>query len=104
MASETPKPIHTLVLDAAPLITNTPPISTLLLQSSELYTVPQVLAEIRDAAARSRLETTVLPFLKLRTPRPASVKAVTDFARRTGDLEVLSRPDVLVLALSYELE
>lgn len=32
------------------------------------------------------------------------MKAVTDFARRTGDLEVLSRPDVLVLALSYELE
>ncbi|ELR03615.1 Nin1 binding protein [Pseudogymnoascus destructans] len=104
MATETPKPMHTLVLDAAPIITNTPPISTLLAQSSELYTVPHVLSEIRDVAARYRLETTLLPFLKLRTPRPASVKAVTDFARRTGDLEVLSKPDVLVLALSYELE
>ncbi|KAL5350498.1 20S-pre-rRNA D-site endonuclease nob1 [Pseudogymnoascus australis] len=89
MATETPKPIHTLVLDAAPIITNTPSLSTLLAQSTELYTVPHVLAEIRDVAARSRLETTLLPFLKLRTPRPASVKAVTDFARRTGDLEVL---------------
>ncbi|KFY19976.1 hypothetical protein V493_07780 [Pseudogymnoascus sp. VKM F-4281 (FW-2241)] len=104
MATETPKPIHSLVLDAAPIITNTPPISTLLTQATTLYTVPHVLAEIRDVAARSRLETTLLPFLTLRTPRPASVKAVTDFARRTGDLEVLSRPDVLVLALSYELE
>ncbi|OBT81844.1 hypothetical protein VE02_09703 [Pseudogymnoascus sp. 03VT05] len=104
MATETPKPIHTLVLDAAPIITNTPPISTLLAQSTELYTVPHVLAEIRDVAARARLETTLLPFLKLRTPRPASIKAVSDFARRTGDLEVLSKPDVLVLALSYELE
>ncbi|KFY59839.1 hypothetical protein V497_04050 [Pseudogymnoascus sp. VKM F-4516 (FW-969)] len=104
MATPAPKLTHTLVLDAAPIITNTPPISTLLSQSEELYTVPQVLDEIRDVAARSRMETTLLPFLKLRTPRPASVKAVTDFARRTGDLEVLSRPDVLVLALSYELE
>ncbi|OBT41741.1 hypothetical protein VE00_07978 [Pseudogymnoascus sp. WSF 3629] len=104
MATETPKPIYAIVLDAAPIITNTPPISTLLTQATELYTVPHVLAEIRDVAARSRLETTLLPFLKLRTPRPASIKAVTDFARRTGDLEVLSKPDVLVLALSYELE
>ncbi|OBT50813.1 hypothetical protein VE04_08700, partial [Pseudogymnoascus sp. 24MN13] len=52
MATETPKPIHAIVLDAAPIITNTPPISTLLTQATELYSVPQgVLAEIGDVAA-----------------------------------------------------
>lgn len=44
------------------------------------------------------------PFLKLRTPRPDSVKFVTDFARRTGDLQVLSKPDIHLLALTYDLE
>lgn len=32
------------------------------------------------------------------------MKIISDFARRTGDLEVLSRPDVHLMALAYELE
>ncbi|KAI3335784.1 Nin one binding Zn-ribbon like-domain-containing protein [Ustulina deusta] len=98
------KPIHALILDAGPLIKNDPPVSTLLAQAHELYTLPSVVSEIRDAATRSRVETTLLPFLKLRSPRPASIKFVTDFARRTGDLEVLSKPDIHLMALAYELE
>ncbi|KAI0115689.1 Nin one binding Zn-ribbon like-domain-containing protein [Nemania sp. FL0031] len=98
------KPIHALILDAGPLIKNDPPVSTLLAQAHELYTLPSVVSEIRDAATRSRVETTLLPFLKLRSPRPASIKFITDFARRTGDLEVLSRPDIHLMALAYELE
>ncbi|KAI0513254.1 Nin one binding Zn-ribbon like-domain-containing protein [Xylaria bambusicola] len=104
-AETTPsKPIHALILDAGPLIKNDPPVSTLLAQANELYTLPSVVSEIRDAATRSRVETTLLPFLKLRSPRPASIKFVTDFARRTGDLEVLSKPDIHLMALAYELE
>ncbi|KAI1505738.1 Nin one binding Zn-ribbon like-domain-containing protein [Biscogniauxia marginata] len=103
-ATTPPKPIHTLVLDTGPLIKNDPPVSTLLAQAHELYTLPSVISEIRDAATRTRVETTLLPFLKLRSPRPESVKFVTDFARRTGDLEVLSRPDLHLIALTYELE
>lgn len=98
------KPIHTLILDTGPLIKNDPPVSTLLAQAEELYTLPSVLPEIRDAATRARVETQLLPFLKLRSPKPESVKFVTDFARRTGDLEVLSRPDLHLIALAYELE
>ncbi|KAI1814526.1 D-site 20S pre-rRNA nuclease [Poronia punctata] len=101
---ETLKPIHTLILDAGPLIKNDPPVSTLLAQANELYTIPSVISEIRDPATRSRVETTLLPFVKLRSPRPASIKFVTDFARRTGDLEVLSKPDIHLMALAYELE
>jgi RNA-binding protein NOB1 len=104
MSTNTMKPLHSLVLDAGPIIKNDPSVSTLLSQAEELYTIPAVIDEIRDAAARSRVETTLLPFLKLRTPKPTSIKVITDFARRTGDLEVLSRPDVHVLALAYELE
>ncbi|KAI1762430.1 D-site 20S pre-rRNA nuclease [Hypoxylon sp. FL1150] len=98
------KPIHSLVVDTGPLIKNDPAVSTLLAQAHELYTLPSVISEIRDAATKARVETTLLPFLKLRSPKPESVKFVTDFARRTGDLEVLSRPDVHLIALTYELE
>lgn len=98
------KPVHTIVLDAGPLITNTPSISTLLASSERLITLPGVLAEIRDETARARVETTVKPFLQLREPKPSSVKFIVDFARRTGDLAVLSKVDLGVLALTYELE
>ncbi|KAK5162903.1 20S-pre-rRNA D-site endonuclease nob1 [Saxophila tyrrhenica] len=101
---EEPKPIHTLVLDTGSIIKNEPSVSTMLKQSENLITVPEILTEIRDAPTRSRVETTLKPFLTLRSPTPSSVKFVTDFARRTGDLAVLSRPDILIIALAYELE
>ncbi|KAL8288894.1 hypothetical protein RB597_000804 [Gaeumannomyces tritici] len=103
-ASTPPKPIHSLVLDTGPLIKGDPAISTLIAQAEELYTIPAVLDEIKDEQTRSRINTTLLPFLKLRSPRPGSIKFVSDFARRTGDLEVLSRPDIHLIALTYELE
>ncbi|KAK4992121.1 20S-pre-rRNA D-site endonuclease nob1 [Elasticomyces elasticus] len=100
----TQKPIHTIVLDAGGIIKNEPPVSTLLAQSEELVTTPAIISEIRDAATRSRVEATLQPFLTLRQPGPASIKTVTEFARRTGDLAVLSKPDVQIIALAYELE
>lgn len=98
------KPIHSLVLDTGPLIKNDPSVSALLSQAEKLYLIPSVIPEIRDPATRTRVETTLLPFVTVRAPGPASIKFVTDFARRTGDLAVLSRPDIEVIALGYELE
>lgn len=98
------KPVHTIVLDAGPILRNDPVISTLLTMCEELVTVPSVLAEIKDQNARSRLELSWRPFLSLKTPTPGSVKVITEFARKTGDLAVLSKPDVQVLALAYEIE
>ncbi|KUI54721.1 20S-pre-rRNA D-site endonuclease nob1 [Cytospora mali] len=98
------KRIYSLVVDTGPLIKNEPALSTLLAQAEEIYTIPSVLSEIKDEATRSRVHTTLLPFLKLRSPRPASIKFITDFSRRTGDLEVMSKPDIHLLALCYELE
>lgn len=100
----THKAVHTIVLDAGPLLTNEPTISTLTSQCENLLTVPSVLSEIRDKNARSRIETTLLPFLTIRSPSEKSLRFVTDFSRKTGDLAVLSRTDLLCLALTYELE
>jgi RNA-binding protein NOB1 len=98
------KSVHCIVLDASPLLLNQPSISSLLATAEDLYTVPAVIAEIRDPQARNRLETTVLPFLKVRSPSPVSIQTVSEFARKTGDFAVLSGPDLQVLALAYELE
>ncbi|KAI9807239.1 MAG: hypothetical protein M1825_005957 [Sarcosagium campestre] len=98
------KPVHTLVLDAGPIIRNEPVTSSLLTHAENLITVPSVIREIRDVATRSRLETSLLPFLTLRTPKSNSLRVVADFARKSGDYEVLSAPDLQILALAYEIE
>ncbi|KAL2040629.1 hypothetical protein N7G274_006608 [Stereocaulon virgatum] len=102
--TSTQKPVHTLVLDAGPILKNDPAVSILIAKCESLVTVPSVLSEIRDVNARSRVETLLRPFLTVRTPKPESIEFVTEFSRRTGDLSVLSRPDIQVLALAYELE
>lgn len=98
------KPVHTLVLDAGPLIRNAPPVSTLLAQSHSLVTTPTVISEIRDPSARARIETLYIPFLTQRSPKPESLRFVSEFARKTGDRAVLSRTDLEIIALAYEVE
>jgi RNA-binding protein NOB1 len=98
------KPIHTIVLDSSPLLLNTPSLSTLLAKSHALVTTPSIVSEIRDPAARSRIENLYLPFVTLRKPKPESVKFVREFAGKTGDAAVLSHTDIEVLALAYDLE
>jgi RNA-binding protein NOB1 len=98
------KPIHTIILDSSPLLLNTPTLSTLLSQSHVLVTTKSVISEIRDPEARSRVENLYLPFLKLQSPKPESIKHVKEFARKTGDAAVLSATDTGVLALAYDLE
>ncbi|KAK7705352.1 20S-pre-rRNA D-site endonuclease nob1 [Botryosphaeria dothidea] len=102
MASE--KPINSLVIDAGPIIKNSPPVSTLIAQSETIFTIPAVISEIRDEVTRARVETTLLPFLTQRNPHPDTVKIVQDFARRTGDLAVLSKTDIQLIALARDLE
>ncbi|EOA84164.1 uncharacterized protein SETTUDRAFT_119226, partial [Exserohilum turcica Et28A] len=97
------KPIHSLILDTGPLIKNAVSISTLINSAEELITTPAILSEIRDEATRSRVQTTLVPFLKIRNPSPASYDAVIVFSKKTGDYEVLSRQDLGILALAYEV-
>ncbi|KAI9892465.1 MAG: Nin1 binding protein [Vezdaea aestivalis] len=101
---ENQQTLSAVVLDTGPLLKNEPSISSLQRQFKTIFTLPSVLEEVRDAASKSRIETTILPFLQLREPVSASIKVVAEFARKTGDFEVLSKTDIHVLALAYELE
>jgi RNA-binding protein NOB1 len=104
MATDAPqKPIHSLILDTGPLIKNAVAISTIINSAEEIFTTPAIISEIRDAATRSRVETTLMPFLKVRNPSPASYDAVVAFSKKTGDFSVLSRQDLGILALAYEV-
>ena len=98
------KTVHTIVLDAGPIIRNDPSVSSLLSEAEVLVTIPEVITEIRDASTRARVTSTLIPFLTLRNPAPESLKFAKDFARQTGDLSVLSNPDIRLIALAHEIE
>ncbi|NXO93170.1 NOB1 protein, partial [Certhia brachydactyla] len=67
------------------------------------YTVPEVLAEIRDRPARRRLA--ALPCeLRVRRPPPELLRLVTEFSKKTGDYPSLSAADLQVLALTCQLQ
>lgn len=92
------------MLDAGPILQNNPAVSTLLSKSEILATTPSVTTEIKDVNARNLFDNTLRPFLQIKTPSSLSIEFVTDFARKTGDLAVLSKTDVEIIALAYELD
>lgn len=104
MTTNIVKLVHSLIIDTGPIIKNTPSIPTLLSIAEAVYTIPSVIQEIRDESTRLRLENSLIPLIIVRSPRPVSVKAIQDFARKTGDLETLSWTDINLMALAYELE
>ncbi|XP_074142196.1 RNA-binding protein NOB1 [Sminthopsis crassicaudata] len=68
-----------------------------------IYTIREVVTEIRDKATRRRLA--VLPYeLHFKEPFPEYVRLVTEFSKKTGDYPSLSATDIQVLALTYQLE
>ncbi|KAI4978860.1 hypothetical protein ZWY2020_015613 [Hordeum vulgare] len=71
--------------------------------AGRLVTVPEVLDEVRDAAARRRLALLPAP-VETVEPAPEFVKRVVKFARETGDLQTLSDVDMKIIALAYMLE
>merc|ERR1712183_511238 len=69
----------------------------------KVFTVREVVGEIRDSATKQRLA--VLPYeLNFRTPSAESLQVVTEFSKKTGDYKSLSAVDLRVLALTYQLE
>lgn len=95
--------IDTLILDAGALIMRAP----LAGLASEYYIPPQVIDELKHASGREYLASLRLNpdfVLHVVQPSPASMVAVSDFARQTGDIAVLSRQDLEVIALTYERE
>ena len=98
METTTPTLQH-LVVDAGPIIKG----ERLEKLAVNFWTVPEVIAEIRDSKSRERLQN--LPYeLKTLEPDAKSMKAVTDFAKKTGDLQAISFNDLKVIALTYMLE
>ena len=96
-----PNPLEYLVVDAGAIIKgqgfNFPNLSR------TMCTVPEVLAEIRDSKSRLLLES--LPFqIEVKTPSEKSMKAVGDFAKKTGDFATLSLTDLKLIALLHMLE
>jgi len=70
--------------------------------ADEFWTVKEVVAEVRDKRARNALK--ALPFeLQTREPSEEALAAVVAFAKKTGDLSVLSKPDIRIVALTYML-
>ena len=98
------KHAHILILDAGPILRNDPSISTLQAKCDQLYTTSAIVSEIRDPVAKSRFESTYLPFLRIRDPKSHSITIITEYSRKTADLAALSRGDIGILALAYELE
>lgn len=88
-----------LVLDSGPLILNSIPFHL----TRQICTVPEVLAELKDAVTRDRLTRLPLP-LRIRSPSSQALQMVRDFARATGDLASLSGADLKVVALTLTLE
>ncbi|XP_002413180.2 RNA-binding protein NOB1 [Ixodes scapularis] len=91
--------VEHLVVDAGGFIKNT----ALHEVGRRIYTLPEVISEIKDNATKQRLQ--VLPYeIQYRVPPPEIIKIVTDFSKQTGDYPSLSAVDIKVLALTYLLE
>lgn len=67
-----------------------------------IYTIEDVVAEIRDKATRQRLS--VLPYkIQYKTPSQKSLEKVIEVAKKSGDYASLSSTDLKVIALTYDL-
>ncbi|CAL8119047.1 unnamed protein product [Orchesella dallaii] len=90
--------IEHLVVDANAFLKTLP----LQEMGENIYTVPEVVAEIRDSAVRQRLQ--VLPYeLQFKEPLPENIQFITKFSKATGDYPSLSAVDIRLMALAYQL-
>ncbi|KDQ08842.1 hypothetical protein BOTBODRAFT_179478 [Botryobasidium botryosum FD-172 SS1] len=102
-SSSAPPRIRTLVLDAGPLLSLAP----LRGLAQKYVTTPHVVNELKDKRARDHFEQLSLTEgveVQVRSPDALSLAKVTQFARQSGDIAVLSQPDMHVLALAYGLD
>lgn len=93
--------VQNLVLDAGPLITQ--PATQLQQFADNFYTTPGVYNELKDETVRNQLIVWG-DKLQVRQPKKASIEAVVNFAKLTGDSTVLSQNDLHIIALGYEID
>ncbi|XP_018013654.1 RNA-binding protein NOB1 isoform X2 [Hyalella azteca] len=87
-----------LVVDSGAFIQKQP----LWEHAEELYTVPEVLAEIKDKQTSQFIESFPVK-VNFCQPQPASLKFISTFSKKSGDFHVLSLTDLKLLALTHEL-
>ena len=68
------------------------------------YTIPEVIDEIRLGRQARNLDMLLEASLRVMSPNDAALKTIEETASKTHDLESLSRTDIGVLALAYQLE
>ena len=101
MSSSSDENIHHVILDSGGIIKGQTQSYHKL--GAKFWTVAEVLNEVRDQKARERLD--MLPVdLEVRTPSDKAMRAVSSFAKQTGDFAALSLVDLKVMALAYDLE
>ena len=69
----------------------------------ECYTTPAVIAEVKTQSAQMRLALLEEQGLRVHAPGAAALAQVSEAARKSGDLTVLSKTDAGILALAAEL-
>jgi len=88
--------------DAIPSSTHDSFHTKLLSKELQLYTIQEVIEEIRDMKARERLNS-LKEFLTIRSPSEFGMSKVIEFSKKTGDFASLSKTDLKVLGLSVTL-
>lgn len=92
----------TLVLDASAFFAGGEGLLAALGPDDRLLTAPSAADEVRDAAARCRLELALERGLRVLAPSAASLEAVESAAVAAGDADRLSSTDRDLLALAHE--
>lgn len=92
------KRVRHLVVDSSAFIRQAP----LHLLTDTVYTVEDVVKEIRDLKTRESLNV-VLYKLNFKEPSTEATRFVTNYAKKTGDFASLSAVDMRLLALTYQL-
>ncbi|KAI9468346.1 Nin one binding Zn-ribbon like-domain-containing protein [Coemansia mojavensis] len=99
--SSSQKAVETLVLDTNLFIKGLP-VSHI---SNRFVTVPDVVHELRSRASKDRYKEFELKYgMELIEPDGESIRAVGNFAKKTGDFASLAVADIKVIALAFMLE
>ena len=71
-------------------------------ENSLLITVPSVVNELKSKEAVLRFDLAKEEGLRVEWPEPEMIKGVTQMAKRTLDIEELSKTDIEILAKALE--
>ena len=86
-----------LILDTCAFLTQKHP-------DGECITIPEIKKEIINRQSKQYFENMLSTKLKIMKPRHESYQVVEKYAKITGDFDVLSKTDMNIIALGYEMK